>query len=87
MNGRPSAEIINVMHGNVARTLTATPDEVTVMTPLNEKVVVPMDMPIRYEAWCLDRGSLLFGDEFKIATEMDVIRFDNGEEFTIMPKV
>jgi hypothetical protein len=87
MNGQPTAEIVNLMDNKVVRVLTVNGDEVKIRPGVGDDVIVPMDMAIIYEPWALDRGSLLFGQGLKICTEMDLIRFPNGDTMTILPKV
>ncbi len=63
---------------------------------------LPLDTPITYEPWMMDRGSLLFAsaavlnrevlpaslpDELKICGEGDSITFADGSSDTVLPVV
>jgi len=96
MNGQPAAVIRCWMKGIVVRTLTVDGDRV-VIDPntedepgLHPTVSVPIDTPITFTAWVMDRGNMgfqheEFPDGAKICTEADVIDFPNGETFNVVP--
>lgn len=91
MNRHATAQIINLLHGDVVRNLKVTGDLVEINPgegfPI---VVVPLSLEIKYEPWSMDRGSLLFEHAdykpfAKICTEMDIIRYPDGSEYSINP--
>ena len=88
MKGHQSAEILNLLDGNVVRRLSVQGSDVLV-DALTDKVTVPLTTEIRYDAWFMDRGSMLFAcpgfPEAKICTELDIIRFPDGTEERIEP--
>lgn len=93
MNGQCSAEIFCAMTGNKVRTLTTAGkfngiDMLQIVCADGTEIELPLEEPIAYEPWVFDRGSMLFEHEtgnLKICTELDIIRFPNGEEFQIEP--
>ena len=84
MSGRTSAEIICRHKGGVVRRLTCDGDSVTV-DAITEKVTVPLDTPIVYEPWFMDRGNMLFNGDMKLCTEADLIRFPDGSAHLVLP--
>jgi hypothetical protein len=58
-----------------------------------DAVDVPINTPVYYEAWALDRGNLLFytgddagaGEEMKLCTEADEIRYPDGTVDSVYP--
>ncbi len=88
MNGELSGTIQCGMRGVVVRRLKLSDDGLSVeIDAMTQKVWVPLDTPIIYERWFMDRGSLLFNESYKICTELDTITFLNGESYQILPKV
>jgi hypothetical protein len=82
MGGHKAAEIRCPYKGVVVRRLAVEGDMIEV-DAITVKVSVPLASEITYEAWVLDRGSLLFsapgfGDQAKLCTEFDEIVFDDG---------
>ena len=59
-----------------------------------DAVDVPINTPVYYEAWALDRGNLLFytgddagaGEEMKLCTEADEIRYPDGTVDSVYPE-
>jgi hypothetical protein len=96
MNGQPKATISCMYQGIVVRTLTVDGERV-VIDPNTETepgvhpvISTPLDTPITYRPWTMDRGNMNFEhEEFpdgaKICGEADVIEFPNGDKFSIMP--
>jgi hypothetical protein len=98
MSGETHAEIYCLYSGNLVRRLTVTPDRrsVEIDAMMGEHLVVPIDTPIRFEPWVLDRGSMLFpapadapeqyrGADLKICGEGDPITYASGERATVEP--
>ena len=90
MQGYSYAEIINLLHGNVVRKLSVVGNQVQVDALEPPILILPLNTPIIYEPWFMDRGSLLFNSpelpgRGKICTELDIIRFPDGIEATIHP--
>lgn len=87
MAGELTATILSLTTNHVVRGLTVKNEDIEV-DAFTEKVTVPLDTPIIYEPWFMDRGSLLFEapgfGKAKLATEFDTIKFPNGEMF-VMP--
>jgi hypothetical protein len=58
-----------------------------------DTVDVPIKTPVYYDAWDLDRGNLLFytgddgcvGEDMKLCTEADEIRYPDGTTDTVYP--
>lgn len=89
MGGATGAFIVNPLQGNVVRRLTVVGDQVEVDAG-GQSVWVPLDTEIRFEAWVLDRGNMLFtgGEKYpnaKLCTEADVIRRSDGTEGLVLP--
>jgi hypothetical protein len=81
MNGQTKAKIICPIKQQVVITLTRQGDNVNLDSP-PENITIPLNTEIRYEPWMMDRGSLLFkhqGKILKIATEFDIIEFENEQ--------
>lgn len=91
MHGHDSAEILCPMQGTIVRKLARVGKNDLKIDALTEVVTVPLNWPIRYEPWVLDRGNLLFDlpqrPNCKICTEMDTIKFPDGTSYTIAPEV
>lgn len=82
-------EIINPLQGNVVRILTKHGDKVEI-DAITVKVTVPLDTEVRHQPWMFDRGNLLisvpgYGDNAKLCTEADVVRYEDGTEACILP--
>lgn len=89
MAGYKSAEIICIVKKEVVRELTVNGDTVHIESG-PDKVDVPIDTPVTYEAWTLDRGNMLFSlsdsaESLKLCTEVDKIRFPDGTEHNVYP--
>lgn len=93
MNGNLYAEIRCAIHGTVVRRLSASGHTVTIDALEPPTLSVPASTPITYEAWMMDRGSMLFthaempGQKLKICTEADIIRYNDGSEYAIAPPI
>lgn len=89
MSGHQSAEILNLLNGEVVRRLVVKGPDVEVDAMVPEKVTVPLATEIVYEPWVLDRGNLLFScpeyPRAKICTEWDIVRYPDGTEQRIEP--
>ena len=87
LNGHARAEVVNLLNGKVVRELFLHIDGTVTIESGPDKVRVPLDTPITYEPWDLDRGSFLFScaafPNGKIATEHDFIDYDNGDRCSI----
>lgn len=84
LRGYVSAEILSFRNGTVVRRLIVKGDVVTV-DAITQAVDVPLTTPITYEPWFMDRGSMLFGQYYKLCTETDTIRFPDGQTFWVGP--
>lgn len=75
------AEILCMESKRVVRRLTRTGATVLV-DAISVTVEVPADTKLTYEAWIMDRGSILFaydgGKVGKLCTEFDTLRFPDG---------
>lgn len=84
MDGHESAEIVCAIKGQVVRRLKVVGDDVLIDPMEGPEISIPLSTPIYYEAWVMDRGSLLFqlpeGIPGKICTELDLIRFEDHDE-------
>jgi len=87
MGGHKSGKIICAVHNQVVRTLTVEGDDVKIVCGDGSQITVKLDTAITYQAWFMDRGSLLFDNDKKICTELDCIVFDDEPEkrFRIVP--
>lgn len=76
--GLTVAEIINPFNRAVVRTITRMDnDKVHIRAGDGVEITVNGATEVRYEAWDLDRGSLIFdhdGTRLKLCTELDEIR-------------
>ena len=89
MAGYESAEIVCIMKNEVVRELVVNGNIVTIESG-PDKVDVPIDTTVIYEAWHFDRGNMLFllsgSTEFlKLCTEGDKIKFPDGTEDNVYP--
>ena len=89
MAGYESAEIVCIMKNEVVRELTVNGDTVHIESG-PDKVDVPIDTAVTYEAWHFDRGNMLFSlsgstESLKLCTEVDKIRFPDGTEDNVYP--
>jgi hypothetical protein len=89
MAGRRRAEIYCLYTQKLVRILTLVDGQVHVDFTNGESTDIPLETPIWYEPWFMDRGSMLFScresAQAKICTEADVIRFPDGVEDRVMP--
>lgn len=84
MGGHDRAEIVCLLKGTVVRRLKRTPAGIEIDPGEGEPVTLPANAPVRYEAWFMDRGSLLidipgFG-EGKLCTEEDRVTYPPDAE-------
>jgi len=89
MAGYDYAEIVCRYKKTVVRKLTVNGDMVN-MDAITEAVEVPLDTPVEYEPWFMDRGSMLFRAEghdvpLKLCTEADEVRYPDGSEGWVNP--
>jgi hypothetical protein len=83
MNGHQTATIKCLYTDQVVRKLKVEGDNL-VIDAMTETVTVPLDTPLIYEPWFMDRGSILFnldGRPAKFCGEADKICFDNEDEW------
>lgn len=73
LNGYFHAKIRCAVTNRVVRELTVVANGVFVQPETGDPVVIPLDTEVRYEPWFLDRGSILFGEKFKLCTEYDIV--------------
>lgn len=76
LDGALDAEIVNPLGGNVVRVLHVL-DEYVSIDAGGDKITVPLDTPLIYEPWFMDRGSILFDSNrgrLKLCTELDILR-------------
>jgi len=93
MGGHESAEIVCIVKKEVMRKLSVAGDTVHIEAGFH-KVDIPLNTPVHYEAWPLDRGNLLFWHEaggngkeieLKLCTEVDKVRYPDGTEDAVYP--
>lgn len=77
-------EILCPMKGTIARKLTRNGDSIH-LDALTEAIDIPAETPLAYEAWFMDRGSILFNGNLKLCTEMDIASYPDGSEAVIEP--
>lgn len=85
MAGHTVALIRCAYTGSVVRRLAVFGDVLELHCADNTAIGIPLDTPIRYEAWFMDRGSLTFTSKelpetAKLCTECDVVTFEDGTE-------
>lgn len=86
MAGRESAEILCRYKKVVVRTLTIVGDVVHMVTPNGDNVDIPLEEPVVYKPWFMDRGNMLvLGEKIKLCTEADYIRYPDGEQDDLIP--
>ena len=77
-----SAQISCAMTGNVVRNLTLSGPYVDLRTADGSRVLIPADAQLVYEAWFMDRGSVLVQScdhgVIKLCTELDPVKLDDG---------
>ena len=83
MDGHRTATIRCAYTGNFVRRLAVFGDVLELHCADGTAIGLPLDAPIRYEAWFWDRGSLTFTspelpEDAKLCTEGDVVTFDDG---------
>ncbi len=78
-------EIVNLLRGNVVRTITIDGDQVRIESPDADPpyLILPATTPVYYEEWFMDRGSYLFWSDrvnnwVKLATEYDPVKVMEG---------
>jgi hypothetical protein len=85
MDGHTVALIRCAYTGNIVRRLVVFGDVVELHCADTTAIGIPLDTPIRYEAWFMDRGSFTFTSEelpetAKLCTEGDAVIFEDGTE-------
>lgn len=96
LDGHLAAEIVCAMRATVVRRFVVHPDMDIVDVDFgdNTQVGLSLDTVLSYDAWIMDRGSIVFiipehmrlpdmpicG---KLCTEFDILRFDDGTEITV----
>ena len=89
MKGHHALNIVCPIKGKVVRELDVMGENVRINAnpgagKERQEIYVPLDTELTYEAWCMDRGSILFScPEFpraKLCTEWDIVRFDDNSE-------
>lgn len=101
MNGREYTEIRCMYTGKVARKLTVYPwgrqpayqtktvyhDQVEI-DALTEKVIVPLDTPLGFTPWVMDRGNITFqlpdGKTAKLCGEGDRAVFKDNDTYNVI---
>ena len=77
-----SAQISCGMTGNVVRNLTLSGPFVYLRTADGSLALIPADAQLVYEAWFMDRGSVLVQScdhgVIKLCTELDSVKLDDG---------
>ena len=77
-----SAQISCAMTGNVVRNLTLSGPNVELRTADGSRALIPVDAQLVYEAWFMDRGSVLVQScdrgVIKLCTELDPVKLDDG---------
>lgn len=88
MQGADSLDILCAVRGEIVRRLTRVERNGEVFVRIDafsQVVAIPADTKLSYQAWVLDRGSILFplpggNGEGKLCTEFDILRFPDGRE-------
>jgi hypothetical protein len=87
LNERLGASIHCLVTGNQVRTLALSGDYVDLRSGDGNEVAILADEPLVYEAWCMDRGSILVKScddgMIKLCTEGDRIVLEDGVETTV----
>ncbi len=87
-----TAEIVNLIGGNVVRKLRRIDGETVELDALGGPVLrFASETPVEYVPWVFDRGSLLIevptdispDGKGKLCTEFDLLRLPDGREFEI----
>lgn len=77
-----SAQISCGMTGNVVRNLTLSGPYVDLRAADGSRALIPADAQLVYEAWFMDRGSVLVQScdrgVIKLCTELDPVKLDDG---------
>jgi len=77
-----SAQISCAFTGQVVRHLTLAGPIVDLRAADGTRVLISADEPLVYEAWFMDRGSVLVKSEshgvIKLCTEFDLVKLDDG---------
>jgi hypothetical protein len=90
MQGHGKAQIICLMKREVVRTLEVKGDDLLITSP-PDSLLFSLNQRIFYDPWMMDRGSLLIQCKHmpdgmaKLCTEADIIRYEDGSEFSILP--
>ena len=74
--------------GQVVRTLTVEGENCHLVAGDGTELDIPLDTPIAYEPWCMDRGSMIFtldGRQLKVCTEADILTAD-GQQYSVQPR-
>lgn len=86
MNGHPTAEIKNLLNGQVVRRLKVVGDTVEI-DALTVTGTASLDDKLTFKPWVLDRGNILFdsplvpaGQQAKLCTQFDPINYPDGSE-------
>ena len=86
MAGQEYVEVVCAIKGEVMRKLTLK-DDMVHLEAGPDAIDVPLDTPVSYKPWFMDRGSLLFNGNLKLCTELDKIRYLDGTEVIAQPVV
>lgn len=82
-----TATVHCAMSGTKVRTLTKQGDNCHLIAGDGTELNIPLNTPVVYEPWVMDRGSLNFtldNQPLKLCTELDVLK-SSGEEYTLVP--
>ncbi len=89
MNGHETAQITNLLDGEVVRKL-AIVDGIVKIDAITVIGFAKLDDELTFEMWFMDRGNILFnsplvpkGQKAKLCTQFDEIEYPNGDKFEI----
>lgn len=74
--------------GQQVRTLTLKGDNCHCLAGDGTELDIPLDTPVIHQPWVLDRGNMIFKhghDQLKICGEADILRTEDGTEYSVMP--
>lgn len=77
-----------LMSGQIVRTLTVVGDNCHLVAGDGTELDIPLDTPVVYEPWMMDRGSMNFtlgNSALKLCTELDVLTAESGE-YSVIPR-
>lgn len=75
--------------GQTVRTLTVVGDNCHLLAGDGTELDIPLDTPITYEPWTMDRGNMNFtldGQPLKICGEADVLTAESGY-YSVLPNL